>query len=173
MQRLSLKSLLDVQIGTKDQMDEIHDEEDMIRLSLSVMTVHIAKIIPLFAALSLGGKKIKNPTSVIQDLAVVLEYMMIICNSCNFDIPEDVDIKEFGETVPNEVKNDTILTLLGMLGAVSELAHIIYVDTIGFIWEQDELPEDFETNISTIIIGMQNIGIKHGFTMSDIIAELS
>lgn len=169
--KTSYKTLLDIQIATRSQVEDIHNEDDLIKLSLSVITVHLAKLVPILVKFSFDKTKKPKIETIIKELGSVLEYTFILCNSCNFDIPEDKELSEFSETIPTEVKNDSVLTVMGMLGAVADLFHIIYVESDEPAWSNEELQEDLFDVISTIIIGIKHLGDKHGFTPENVISQ--
>jgi hypothetical protein len=173
MSNTNIKTLLDVQIATKAQVEGIYDENDMIKLSLSVMTIHLAKLIPIFTMASITKVKISDVELIIDDLAMVLEYLFILCNSCNYDIPNDEYLTRFEETIPLEIKHDSILNLQSMMRAISELSYMIFVEMDGEAWDQENAHSDFDQEVSTLIVGMKNLGIRHGFKMKDIYLKVS
>lgn len=169
----SYKTLLDVQIGTKAEVDDIHDEDDLIKLSLSVITIHLAKLVPLLTRYSLQKNDKPDTSVIVKELGKVLEYTFILCNSCNFDIPDDGYLEQFEDSIPYEVKNDSVLTVMGMLGAVADIFHTIYVEAEGPIWGSEELHSDLSEIVGTIILGMKHLGIKHGFSPDDVISQFA
>lgn len=171
--RQSYKTLLDVQIGTKTDVDDIHDQDDLIKLSLSVITIHLAKLVPMLTKYSLQKENKPDTNLIVTELGRVLEYTFILCNSCNFDVPEDDYLAEFEDSIPYEVKNDSVLTVIGMLGAVADIFHMIYVEANGPVWASEELHSDLAEVVGTIILGMKHLGIKHGFTPDDVISQFA
>jgi hypothetical protein len=171
--KTSYKTILDIQIATKSQVDDIHDEDDLIKLSLSVITIHLAKLVPILTKLSINKDTKVKPETLLKELGKVIEYTFILCNSCNFDIPKDEFLADYAESIPLSVKNDSVLTVMGMIGAVADLFHIIYVDYDIPPWSNEALALDLEDVISTIIVGMKHLGDKHGFTPDDVLAQFS
>jgi len=169
----TLRELLDVPTYKHLDIEEIHNENDMIKLSLSMMTIYVAKLIPIFTAASITGRKVKDIKSVVADLSLVMEYLFILCNSCNYEIPDDTCLEDFEDTVPLELKHDSILGLQSVIGSISELSYLIYVDMEGEVWKEDDLSFDFDELVCTIIVGIKNLGIKHGFTMEEVIDGIS
>lgn len=173
MKSVSINSLLDVQISTKAKVEGVTSQDDLIKLSLTVMTTHLAKLLPVVVKLSIDkSRKIKSET-IVKELGPVLEYAFVLCNACGMDIPDDEDLADFEDSVPAEVRHDAVLTLTGMISAVADLFHIFYVEADSPPWENEGMHEDLAEIICTVIVGMKHLGDKFGFSPEDVVVNFS
>lgn len=171
---IQLKTLYDIQIANKSQIADMDNEDDAIKASLCMMITHLSQMIPILASegfVSPSKSKPLNPI-LLKNSTVVIENLIMLCNASNVDIPED-DFLEFQEVdMPYEEKNDSILGVMAAIGCVADLTNLIYVDLQGPVWEQYDIPPDFEINVAFIILAIKHLGAKHGFTINDILLEM-
>jgi hypothetical protein len=123
--------------------------------------------------LSIEKDRKLKPETLVKELAPVLEYAFVLCNACDVDIPDDDELADFEESVPPEVRHDAVLTITGMIGAVSELFHIFYVGVDTPPWEDELLQDDLMEILCTVIVGMKHLGDKFGFSPDDVMVNFS
>lgn len=172
MRKLTARSLLDVQIATRAQIEGIENHCDQIGTNLLLGVIYLSKLLPSLGLQSLDQGRVKAP-EVLDICAKVLEHTMLLCDSCNYDIPDEEELKEFELSIPKKIKNDAIMTVLSMIESFTDTAHLINVELEEPIWAEDEIPEDFESNIFNVIIGIKNLGSKFSFTMDDVLDKMT
>lgn len=169
--KTTLKDIYDVQIATKLEIEELETHDDSINVNISASIIYLAKLLPGLSLQAFGKKKVSKE-AVISTCARVLRHMMILSNECNFDMPEEDELDNFEVVIPDEVRQDAVLTITNMICSLTDLLHLINVDTEEPIWSVEELPQDFEDDMFSIIIGIRHLGVKFGFGLDDIIAKV-
>jgi len=181
MDTLNLKSFLDMQLAVRKPPTvlEFTNKQDYIQLSLSMMTVFAAKTLPYLLKVSLPDLgKTKEPPSkklrskVAEDLGNVLQFLFMFADVCQYDLPDEEQVEEhIKNVVPVEVKVDTILAILGIIRAATDIAEFVYlVDDSGTkIWEYTELPEDVKESIYDLVADISIVAEKFDLTLKDLV----
>jgi hypothetical protein len=167
-----LKTLLDVQLKTKVVIEDLKSEFDVINFSGSVITSNLANLISAATIAGIKGKKIKEE-NVLPILTKVLRSVLVLANTAHLDIPDISDMDEFEESIPVEAIRNPVLSALGMITAISDILHFIYVACEGMIWDQEEHDEEFVGYFYTLIIGIKNIALHYGLKFEDVQSALS
>lgn len=176
LKKTTIKSLLDVQIGNDKDMFDLSSKDEIISVSLSVMAVSFARAIPILhriQAEKTKTNKVNLPQDLLDAIATGLDYMLLLCNECQYDVPDEEELKEFEETFPNTLHNDTILSCFEIQGAINDIAQEIYMENELPIWQREEISVNFEDAVYSILACIMNIGERVGFKINDVLAEIA
>jgi hypothetical protein len=171
---ISIRNLYDIQIASKSQIEELDNEDDAIKASLCMMLTHLAQMIPLLASEGFAPTAKTRPVNslLVKNSAIVLQNLILLCNASNMDLPDQEFLDDTEDEISFEEQHDSILGIMATIGSVTDLANLIYVELQTPVWEQEILPPDFEIDVAFIIIGIKNLGAKHGFTIKDVLVEM-
>jgi hypothetical protein len=172
MSKKDLKSMFDIQVGTKLEMDELENHNDTMNANIVLAITHLSKLLPKLTLQSFGKAKVRRE-DLIETMSKVYFQIMLLSNACNFEVPEEDELEMFEKSLPPEVKFDAVLTIMGMIGALVDAAQVIWVDLDTPIWAEAEIPEAFEDDIFTVVCGIKTLGEKYNFTLDDVLANVS
>lgn len=170
---LDIQSLLDLPRSSKIILKGIENHYDLITAHVILMHGKMTSLLGPLMYQAAKNLKVKN--EVIMDTMVdVLKHLLAICEACDFDIPDNDELMEYDINAINYlVKNDSILMLTDMCMAALDIIHVIHVDLEGLtVWSEETPPDDMIQSIKLVIVGIKNLGKKHGFTLRDVISKI-
>lgn len=170
---LDIQSLLDLPKSSKLILKGIESHYDTITAHVILMHGKMTSLLGPLMYQAVKNMKVKD--EVIQDTMVeVLKHVLAICEACDYDIPDNDELMEYDtNAVHYLVKKDSILTLTDMCMAALDIIHVVHVDMEGMaVWSEEEPPDDMVQSIKLLIIGIRNLGKKHGFTLRDVISKI-
>jgi hypothetical protein len=171
IKRASIKDLLDIQLSTKMEISGLDNHLDVINANVIKIITLLSSLLPSLFLQSVGEAK-TDKKKILDTLSKILEHTMLLCNACNFEIPDEEELNNYEELVSLDIRNDSILTVMEMLGSMTDITMILALDMDTAIWSEDELPDEFVDNMYCIIIGIKNLGKKYGFTVDDILEKM-
>lgn len=167
MKKIKVNTLMKIQMASKMEIEDLENHNDNITINILMASIYLSRMLPSLGLQSVGKGSIKDSV-VINAVSNVLVHTLMLCEACNYELPDEDDIKDFELGIPLNVQKDSIITVMGMIGAFTSILHIINVDLETIIWDDVDVPDDFEDCILTILGGISNLGKKHNFTLNDI-----
>ncbi len=175
MTKTTLKTLLGVQLASKAQMAELVSSDDSMQANIMVMTLFSSKLLALVKTGFSGSSTEANKKKIAKCLAIILSHLSDLCNECNYDFPEDEELEGFYSSMPLEVKMDSLVVALNLIGYIVELINVIYVDYADNppIWGEEEPPEALQNTVCEILVAMRVLCERQAISMQDVFAEMN
>ncbi len=170
---LDIESLLSLPRLSKLILKGVESHYDAITANVILMHGEMTSLLGPLMYQAAKNLKVK-PEVIVDTMVRVLKHVLAICEACDYDLPENDELVRYDSVHTNYlVKQDSILILTEMCMAALHIIHVVHVDMEGMtIWAEEEPPTDLQNGIKTIIIGIRNLGKKHGFTLRDVISKI-
>jgi hypothetical protein len=173
IKNIDLEFLTQYQHTNKLLIKGIESHFDAITAHTGVINSYLTSLMGPFIIQSVNPNLKVDREVVMSKLRVVLDHVLALCEACSYDLPDADAFAEFDAEVPQNVKKDLILTTSDMICCNMDNLQIVHVDMEGSaIWSEQEPPEDFVSNIISLINGIKNIGLKYSFTVGDLLTEV-
>jgi hypothetical protein len=173
IKNIDLEFLTQYQHTNKLLIKGIESHFDTITAHTGVINSYLTALMGPFIIQSVNPNLKVDREVVMSKLRVVLDHILALCEACSYDLPNEEAFAEFDAVMPQNVKKDLILTTSDMIGCNMDLLQIVHVDMEGSaIWSEQEPPEDFVSDIISLINGIKNIGLKYSFTVGDLLTEV-
>lgn len=171
-EEININELSNFRFDNKIIIKGINNHFDDITVNTVLVHSHLSTLLGPFVIQAANDIKVSREI-VIQKMALALKHTLAICDACNYDLPEESEVEEFENSLSYDIKMDSVLTLTEMIMCALDILHIInFHSDSALIWAEETVPDDFEKNIISIIIGIKNIGRKYAFTMKDVLVEM-
>ena len=170
---LSLKTLLDVQLGTDIEIEGMLDKDDYLQSGIMLLILHTTKLFTLVKTNFVDNNRDGNIPKLTKNLGVIITFLSMVCNTLAFDLPDENELNDILDEMDNDnAKNSSYCATNHMLSDLTDLfTAVLDPESLGQDVEYER--EEIEEMLVGVLVGVRIIADLHGIDFNEVLANAS